>query len=71
MLTIINTGFHPHQVFTKWVQYVEVLSQGIGRPEGSAQAICTAQTLGKVRIDLRLGHLAPDKPARQIKVVFR
>jgi len=27
--------------------------------------------LPKVRVDLRLGYLASDKPARQIKVVFR
>jgi len=69
MSSIINTGFSRQKVMAKWVQYVEVLSQGIGRPECSA--IGTPQTLGKLPVDLRLGYLAPDKPAREIKLVFR
>jgi len=62
MLTIVNCGFGPHQVITKRVQFVKMLSHSIGLPEQSG--IRTTQSVGKVHVNLGLGYLVPDKPTR-------
>jgi len=58
MSTIANHGFRPRQIFTKRVQYIEVLLQSICKPEWPG--IHATQTSCKVRVNLGLGYLAPD-----------
>jgi len=58
MSIIIDSGLCPNRALTKWVQNLEVLLHDIGGPEQCA--ICVTQSFCKVRLDLRLGYLAPN-----------